>query len=344
MNLPQDTTASETTTSATKPYVPTVAPGAMKKRDWMWVVGAVFLVWAIDQLTKGWAVARLGALEFYGPFGMVLHRNPGAILGSFSDLPPLLRVVSLSTGGAFLIFIYGAFQYFIPSRMMNLRVGMSFLLGGILGNVTDRIIDGAVVDFITIGSPQLFSPAFNFADAIQWVGYVMVVFALIKDGASLWPTANERKRMWINPSFQLKYCFMLMFIGFAFSLIAGVFSYTYLMVTIDDLVVGPSRLVEKRFLVPFLEIYCLISIGFVVVLFIIGRLLSHRTAGPIYAFERFLDEVLQGNDRTLKLRAGDDFKNLEELAQRVREHLKDNFKKNEPTVVITPDENTKPIL
>ena len=100
------------------------------------------------------------------------------------------------------------------------------------------------------------------------------------------------------------------------------------MVTIDDLVIGPSRLVEKRFLLPFLEIYALISIGFVIVLFILGRLLSHRTAGPLYAFEKFLDEVLGGNDRGLKLRAGDEFKHLEELAEKVRERLRDNFQKN----------------
>jgi signal peptidase II len=312
----------------------------MKKRDWLLVIGSVFVVWFLDQVSKGWALSHLGNLKFYGPIGLVLHRNPGAILGSFSDLPPLLRVVSLSTGGAFLIFIYGAFQYFIPRRLMMLRLGMSLLLGGILGNVTDRIASGSVVDFISIGSPALFSPAFNFADAIQWVGYAMVVYALIRDGAKLWPTANERKKMWIMPAFQLKYCFMLMFIGLAFSLIAGVFAYTYLMVTIDDLVVGPSRLVERRFLLPFLEIYVLISLGFAIVLFLIGRVLSHRTAGPLYAFERFLDETLAGKDRGLRLRTGDEFKHLEELAERVRIQLRDNYQKTSGMAGREPTDQT----
>lgn len=297
----------------------------MKKRDWVYVIGSVLLIWFVDQVTKAWALKNLGALEFYGPIGLVLHRNPGAILGTFSELPPVLRVVSLSTGGAFLVFIYGAFQYLIPSRMMALRLGMSFLLGGILGNVTDRILGGSVVDFVALGSSRLYTPAFNFADAIQWVGYAMVVYALIKDGAKLWPSENERKKMWILPTFQLKYCFLLMFIGFGFAMMAGVFSYTYLMVTIDDLVIGPSRLVEKRFLVPFLEIYALISVGFVIVLFLIGRLLSHRTAGPLYAFQLFLEDVLNGKDRSLRLRAGDEFKHLEELAEKVRLQLRENF-------------------
>ncbi|MCB0412611.1 MAG: signal peptidase II, partial [Bdellovibrionales bacterium] len=149
----------------------------MKKRDWALVIGLVFATWAIDQLTKVWALNNLNNLEFYGPLGLVLHRNPGAILGAFSHLPPLLRVVCLSTGGAFLIFIYGAFQYFIPKRFMILRIGMSLLLGGILGNVSDRIMAGSVVDFLVLGNQKYFSPAFNFADAIQWVGYGRVVLA-----------------------------------------------------------------------------------------------------------------------------------------------------------------------
>lgn len=300
----------------------------MRKRDWFLVMACVLVAWAIDQGLKTWAMNKLGALEFYGPFGLVLHRNPGAILGAFAHLPPLLRVVCLSTGGAFLIFIYGSFQYFIPKRFMMLRVGMSLLLGGILGNVSDRIVAGSVVDFLVIGSPRLFSPAFNFADAIQWVGYFMVVIALFRDGARLWPSVNDRKKTWVMPAFQLKYCFLLVFIGMAFALMSGVFSYTYLMVTIDDLVVGSASLIEKRFLVPFLEIYALISLGFMIMLFMIGRAISHRTAGPLYAFELFLEDVLRGKDRPLKLRAGDEFRHLESLAERVRNRLRDNFVQN----------------
>ena len=72
---------------------------------------------------------------------------------------------------------------------------MSLLLGGIMGNVTDRIIWGSVVDFLLIGSPEMSTPAFNPADAIQWVGYFMIVYALVKDGKHLWPSENSRKHL-----------------------------------------------------------------------------------------------------------------------------------------------------
>jgi len=290
----------------------------MKKRDWVWVAGAVPAAWLLDQLTKAWASATLTDLKFWGPFGLVLHHNPGAIWGTFSDLPPLLRVVSLSTGGAFLIFIYAAIQYLLPSRSIQLRVGMSLLLGGILGNVTDRILHTAVVDFIVLGSRSLATPAFNLADAIQWGGYLLIVYGLIREGNVFWPDANVRKTVWVNPRFQLKYCLTLAGIGACFSIVAGVFSYTFIKITIDDLVIGPARMMENRFLVPFLQTYVIISLGFIVALFAIGRILSHRTAGPVHAFEIYLRDLLRGRDRKFRLRQGDDFKHLEELADHLR--------------------------
>ena len=290
----------------------------MKKRDWTLVTLLVPAMWAVDQLTKMYASYNLGALRFWGPFGVVLHHNPGAILGTFASLPPILRVVSLSTGGAFLIFIYAAIQYLLPSRSIQLRSGMSLLLGGILGNVTDRILVGSVVDFMVLGSRDLSTPAFNFADAIQWLGYGLVVYGLVRDGSLFWPDANVRKRVWINPSFQLKYCLTIVAIGACFSVISGVFAYTYLRVTIDDLVIGPAKLMERRFLIPFLQTYLVITLGFVTALFALGRILSHRMAGPIYGFEVYLKDLMAGKDRKFRVRNGDEFKHLEELADLLR--------------------------
>src|SRR4051812_41155774 len=120
----------------------------MRKRDWLYfVLLPLLFAWSIDWVTKSWA-SSLTSAPSYGPFTFMLYHNPGVILGSFADLPPLIRVVSLSTGGMFLIFCFVILQYVIPPGLLTLRTGMSFLLGGILGNVTDRILNSYVVDFI----------------------------------------------------------------------------------------------------------------------------------------------------------------------------------------------------
>ncbi len=297
----------------------------MSKKDWLLVAGLIFLVWGLDQISKQWALQHVVYLQRHGFLGFVLVRNPGAILGAFSHLPPLLRIVSLSTGGAFLIFIYASIQYLLPKRSLTLRSGMSILLGGILGNVTDRILDGSVVDFIVLLGFGKTSPAFNLADAFQWIGYSMVVISLLREGDQIWPSENERKKTWVLPHFQVRFTLVIMAIGLAFVIISGVYSYTYLKVAIGELAPINTKLVESQFLVPFLETFAVVVVGFLFMLFIIGKMLSHRMAGPIFAFELFLEDVLHGKDRPLRLRAGDDFQHLEELGERVREKIKANF-------------------
>lgn len=291
----------------------------MKKREWLLVISPLFVAWLVDRLTKEWAT-HLEGVKSFGPFSFVLHHNQGAMLGLFSELPEVLRIVSLATGGAFLLCSYAIAQYLLPAKSLKLRIGLSILIGGIIGNVTDRIIWGYVVDFIVIGPPSALSPAFNMADALQWVGYGLILYTFIRESDQLWPEKNERKQYWVNVRFQLKYCFMLMGVGLALTMVSLVFSYTYLRITITEFV-GNNQYLINKFLFPFIITYLIICFAFCVILFAFGRLISHRIAGPLYAFERFLDEALNGSDKNLKLRAGDEFKHLEELAVEVQARL-----------------------
>ncbi|GIL16740.1 MAG: hypothetical protein BroJett040_04910 [Oligoflexia bacterium] len=296
----------------------------MKRDEWLIVFLPLLATWGLDRISKMWAVGIQG-LQSFGLLSFALHHNPGAMLGLFSDLPPVLRVVSLSTGGAFLVCTYALIQYLLPIKSLTLRSGMSILLGGILGNVTDRILWGHVVDFIILGTPTLSTPAFNIADALQWVGYVLIMYAIIKEGEILWPENNARKRYWINPKFQLKYCYFLLGVGFGISLIAMVFSYTYMRVTLIELS-GYNVNVLNKFLTPFVITFTLIVVGFSIGLFAVGKVISHRIAGPIYAFEKYVNELVEAKEKALsvrdfKLRKGDEFKNLEPLAHK----LKDEF-------------------
>jgi signal peptidase II len=293
----------------------------MKKHEWLIVFLPLVATWFVDRITKMWAV-DLDGIKSFGYLGFVLHHNPGAMLGLFSELPPVLRVVSLSTGGAFLVCTYGLIQYLLPIKSLTLRTGMSILLGGILGNVTDRILWGHVVDFIVIGNVQLSSPAFNLADALQWVGYALIVSAIVREGELLWPENNARKVYWINPTFQLKYCFLLLGMGLGISLIALVFSYTYLRVTMIELV-GSNQILLDKFLIPYAMIFTLLAIGFSAGLFAVGKVISHKIAGPIYAFEKYAQDLMDGKDRPFKLRTKDEFKELEALAIKIRDKLQE---------------------
>lgn len=308
----------------------------MKKREWLLVIMPMLLTIGADQITKLWALKLADTLQ-YGALGISLHYNKGAMLGLFSSLPPILRIVSLSTGGAFLLFTYVIIQYLLPIKSLLLRVGMSILMGGILGNVIDRTIGGAVVDFIFFTFGTWNSPVFNVADALQWVGYVCLVTALLKDGELLWPQNNLRKYYWINPSYQLQYCLTLMFIGVGFAVIAGVFSYTFLRFMVIDLIGNNKRMIDQ-FLVPFMYTFSAFTVAFAAFLFMIGRILSHRVAGPVFAFERFINDFIQGKNGKLKLRKGDEFVQLESLSQLILDNLEVRTTKPEALPILPKGE------
>ncbi len=292
----------------------------MKRDEWLIVMVPLIVTWYLDRMTKLWAL-DLTSVKNFGWFHLALHHNPGAMLGLFGDLPPVLRVVSLSTGGAFLVCTYVLIQYLLPIKSLTLRVGMSVLLGGILGNVTDRIVWGHVVDFLILGGAGWSSPAFNIADSLQWVGYGLIITAIVREGELLWPEFNVRRQYWVNPKFQLKYCYILLGIGLGISLITMVFSYTYLRVTMVSLVGNDHQILDK-FLIPFALTFLLVSLGISVGLFTVGKIISHKIAGPIYAFEKYVQEMMENperNPKPFRLRSQDEFKNLEKLASQLNE-------------------------
>ncbi len=291
----------------------------MKKHEWLYVLIPLILTIFFDQITKEWA-SHLNEAKNFGVLYFILHHNPGAMLGLFSELPAVLRIVSLSTGGAFLFCTYVILQYLLPTKSLKLRMGLSMLIGGILGNVLDRILRGQVIDFITFQFGQQMTPVFNVADAVQWVGYFFIVTAIMRDGELLWPENNVRKQYWINSRFQLKYCFLLMAVGLGVGLISMVFSYTYLRVSIIE-IAGANPLIVDKFLIPFALTFAVITVGFSVGLFTVGKIISHKIAGPVYAFEKFINDSLKGTNRPFKLRTHDEFKHLEDLALQMQKQL-----------------------
>lgn len=247
--------------------------------------------------------------SFWGiKFGIECQTNSGIILSTFSDLPQIQKVVSLSTVGAILIFIFIMIQMFLPHRMLALRAGVSLLLGSILGNVADRIVNKKITDFVFIQIKIPWEKGFsykfiwNFADAFQWVGCAIIIIYLLKGGSVLWPIDNLRKKYLSDKEYQYKYCVRLILFIMAFAIITLVYSYTFLSVVLDDPASIPNK---KQFLISFIIIHLVLSMIFMGAMGYIGLILSHRTVGPLFALERFLKNLLAGKNEKLEIRQGD---------------------------------------
>jgi len=135
------------------------------------------LVIAADQLTKIWIRSHLvvgESLPETGWLRLTHVQNTGAAFGLFQGQSFALTIVALVGVGVLLVcalLIYRRFP-FLDNTLG--KVVFSFILGGTIGNLIDRLRFGHVTDFIDLG----FWPAFNIADSAIVVGTIMFAYLL----------------------------------------------------------------------------------------------------------------------------------------------------------------------
>lgn len=135
------------------------------------------LIWLIDYATKVWALNNLSQVEPIKIIGSILQLrlvfNPGAAFSfgtSFTFIFTILAVMAVA------VIAYYAIK--IADRWWSVVLGLA--LGGVLGNLTDRIFrepsifNGHVIDWIELPS----FPVFNVAD-MAIVGAALVSVLLI---------------------------------------------------------------------------------------------------------------------------------------------------------------------
>jgi signal peptidase II len=148
-----------------------------RARAWLRMLVVCGLVIALDQAVKAAIVASMEPGERTDlALGFELARvmNSGIAFGLFSDGSDGL--VLLFTSGA-LALIVGWFA--LDTTRPWLWLGVGLLSGGALGNLADRIRDGAVTDFL---DPPLW-PAFNLADVAITLGVVVIALAAMAPSA-----------------------------------------------------------------------------------------------------------------------------------------------------------------
>lgn len=144
------------------------------------------LIFLIDQWTKYLAAHHLDTGLTYGIsravidgfFHLTYVENAGIAWGLFADAG---RGGKFVLGLISIIAAIGIIVYAVRTPVSErwTHWGLTLILGGVLGNLTDRLVNGAVVDFLdfTIGSYRW--PTFNLADmAISIGAFILIVDAL----------------------------------------------------------------------------------------------------------------------------------------------------------------------
>jgi signal peptidase II len=162
--------------------------GAEQRSDglsakWKLVLSWLVPIIVLDQLTKI-IVDRTMPLHHSIPivdgfFSLTYVRNTGAAFGIFAGshevfrLPFLIGVSILAIG----------FILVMLKRLRNDATGLvtalTFILGGAIGNLIDRVLHGEVIDFLDVYYSNYHWPAFNLADSFITVGVTITLFYLV---------------------------------------------------------------------------------------------------------------------------------------------------------------------
>lgn len=244
------------------------------------------------------------------------HLNRGFIFGSLQDLPSSLTLVTLTSFGGVLVFIYLLLAFLLADELISLKVGLGLLTGGILGNVVDRALHGGTLDFIPLSFMGNVFVYFNPADLFQWIGAILILINIFKNDNAIWYPENQRSFVLVNPKEQIKFAIKFMAISFSTCLILGIFSISYLTLTLNS-ISAYSRSTVLGFSISYLAI----SLCFNCLTFLAGIILSQRTAGPLYAFEKYVESLLSGERKDLKLREGDNYQDLIVVANNLKKHF-----------------------
>jgi signal peptidase II len=130
-----------------------------------------------DQLTKAAALSLLSqgtAIPVMPGFNLALRFNTGASFGMMGGImagKPLL--MAALTGALTLAFAVMAFR----AQHALERAGFALVVGGALGNIIDRLRQGAVTDFLDFYWRDWHWPTFNVADICITLGAVLILAA-----------------------------------------------------------------------------------------------------------------------------------------------------------------------
>ena len=149
------------------------------------IVGVwLIVILVLDQLTKA-IIDRSMSLHdsipiIDGLFSLTYVRNTGAAFGIFAGSHeafrlPFLVIVSIIAIGVIVVMLKR-----LHEKETGLITALTFILGGAIGNLIDRILYGEVIDFLDFYWSTYHWPAFNVADSFITVGVAITLFYLVR--------------------------------------------------------------------------------------------------------------------------------------------------------------------
>ena len=143
---------------------------------------AAFGIYLADQASKAWAVRELRHGEdrrvIPGILDLIYTENPGIAFGQLQEGGAFGRwffaVLAVAASIAVLYYFWRT-----PRNDDRVLGACALLLAGIIGNLTDRVRLGYVVDFIVLHAGSYHWPTFNVADASITIGALLLAYDVV---------------------------------------------------------------------------------------------------------------------------------------------------------------------
>ena len=137
----------------------------------------IIFIFILDLLTKNYALDYLmlnHSLSINNFLNLTLAFNHGAAFSFLSEAGGWQRWFFIIFSFIVILII----AYITASDENSPYIAFSFVIGGALGNLNDRIIYGYVVDFIEFHYKTLYWPIFNFADVAISIGVILLLYSM----------------------------------------------------------------------------------------------------------------------------------------------------------------------
>lgn len=139
---------------------------------------------AVDQATKH-LVAR--TVDLYqsitvipGFFNITRIHNKGAIFGTFSQTNNKLVFLLLTAASLAALALVVYYFFKTPASDKLMKVALTLITAGALGNQFDRLIRGHVIDFLDFYVGKAHWPFFNAADSCITIGACLMLVILFR--------------------------------------------------------------------------------------------------------------------------------------------------------------------
>ena len=149
-----------------------------KNKEKAYSVAAIVII--IDQIIK-FVISNKMTLEqeievIPNFFSLYYVKNTGAAFSILQNQRVLLIIISL-------VFLYFIDRFIEREKDLDKLsiISLGFIIGGIIGNLIDRLIQDGVIDYLLFQFGKYIFPIFNIADSFIIVGIVLLIIGIIKE-------------------------------------------------------------------------------------------------------------------------------------------------------------------